>query len=130
MRINNDTLLAIDAQNNSVPLSMATSFNLDPIWLGHICNFSISLVFTGTPSGNFKLQCSNDLGRPDAAKEEDRDYEIVNWTDITDSAVTVSAAGDITYNYENAGFRWVRVVWTQTASTGSLTVARFNVKGV
>jgi hypothetical protein len=122
MRIANDEL--------NIGTNLAVSQTSDPIWLGHIANYSIQLVFTGTPGGNFKLQMSNDEGDPSAAKEEDRDFKIVNWTDIADSAQTISAAGDHSWTVENAGYRWVRVVWTQTSSSGTLTSARFNVKGI
>lgn len=92
--------------------------DLDEVGLEHIANYSIQLVFTGTPSGSFKLQCSNDDSDPS------------NWTDISGSSQTVSAAGSVTWNVENAGYKWVRVVYTFTASTGSLTVARCHIKGI
>lgn len=128
MRINNEDLLDVDGTRTTP--SMATSFNLKPVYLGHICNYSIQLVFTGTPGGNFKLQMSNDLGRIDAASEAEQEASISHWTDIADSAQTISAAGDHAWQVENAGYRWVRVVWTQTSSTGTLTNAVANVKGV
>jgi autotransporter adhesin len=73
---------------------------------------------------------SNDLGRPEAAKEDNRDFKISNWTDIADSAQTISASGDHAYQVENSGYRWVRLVWTQTSGSGTITSARFNCKGV
>lgn len=122
MRIGND-IINIDSDLSSNQTS-------DPVWLGHIANYSIQIVFSGTPGGNFKLQMSNDEGRPQAAQEADKDYGVVNWTDIADSALTVSAAGDVAWNYRDCGYRWVRVVWTQTSGTGTITSIRFNVKGV
>lgn len=124
MRVFNEDLL------NGTPVSMASSFNLKPIWLGHIANYAIQLVFTGTPGGNFKLQCSNDVGNPTGASEAEKYATVVNWTDVTDSAQTISAAGNHVYDVQNAGYNWVRVVWTQTSSTGSLTSARAYGKGV
>jgi hypothetical protein len=123
MRIGNDEI-SLDGTN------MAVNITSDPIYLGHIANYNLQIVFTGTPGGNFKLQISNDLGRPEAALEEDRDFQITNWTDMADSAQTISAAGNHSYEVQNAGHRWVRLVWTQTSSTGTITSARFNVKGV
>lgn len=122
MRIGNDEL--------NMDSDLSASQTSEPVWLGHIANFSIQVVFTGTPGGNFKLQMSNDEGNPTAAKEADRDYKIENWTDIADSAFTVSAAGDVAWNYRDCGFRWVRVVYTQTSGSGTITSIRFNVKGV
>lgn len=124
MRVKNENLL-----DDSGPISLATNQNLPAIWLGHISNYAIQLVFTGTPGGNFKLQASNDFGSINSASPDMQDSGISNWTDITDSALTVSAAGDIMWTVENAGYNWVRVVWTQTSSTGTLTSARCYVKG-
>lgn len=124
MRIGNDNL-QIDGVDMSVEITS------EPLWLGHIVNYSLQFVFTGSPSGNFKLQCSNDAGNPNAGKEvPPADYEVVNYTDVADSAVTVSGAGNVTYDVQNAGYRWVRFVWTPTSGSGTLTSARFNIKGV
>jgi hypothetical protein len=55
---------------------------------------------------------------------------VVNWTDITDSPQGIAAAGNHVWQFENAGFNWVRVVYTAVSGTGSLDSARANVKGV
>jgi hypothetical protein len=123
MRIGNDTL-TLDGTDMSVNITS------EPLWLGHIANYNLQIVFTGTPGGNFKLQISNDAGNPQAAETEDRDFQIVNWTDMLDSAQTISAAGNHSYEVQNAGHRWVRLVWTQTGGSGTITSCRFNVKGV
>lgn len=122
MRINNDAL--------NIGTNLAVVQESDPVWLGHIANYSIQIFFTGSPNGSFRLQMSNDDGNPQASREEDRDYGIVNWTDISDSAFTVSAAGDIAWDVQNAGYRWVRVVYTAVSGSGTITSARFNVKGI
>lgn len=109
---------------------MANTITSDPIWLGHIANYSLQLVFTGSPTGTFKLQISNDLGRPTAGDDGDRDYGITNWTDMTNSSQTISAAGNHAYDVQNAGHRWVRLVYTPSGGSGTMTVYRFNAKGV
>lgn len=123
MRIGNDSM-------QSSATSMGASFNMNPVYLGHICNYALQLVFTGTPAGTFKLQCSNDPGRPIAPGKIPQSDTVENWTDIAGSSQTVSAAGNITWDVQNAGYTWVRVVYTRSSSTGSVTSARFNVKGV
>lgn len=124
MRVNNENLL-----DDSGPLDLSVSQNLQPIWLGHIMHYSIQLKYTGSPAGTFKLQASNDPGRINSSDASNQ-APISNWTDVADSAITISAAGDCMYTVENAGYNWVRVVYTASSGSGSLTVARSYVKGL
>lgn len=119
----------IDLQPSG-PTDMTTSFNMPAAWLGHIANYSIQLVFTGSPNGSFSLQASNDPGQPNGGNSNLLSTGVVNWTTIANSTQGVNAAGDLTYTVENAGYAWVRVVWTATSGSGTLTSARINVKGV
>lgn len=123
MRIGNDTITL--SGNN-----MAVNITSDPIWLGHIANFSIQIVFTGTPTGQFKLQMSNDDGRPSASTEAARDYQVNNFTDIVGSQQQITEAGNHGYTVQNTGYRWVRLVYTAGSGSGTITTTRFNVKGV
>ena len=125
MRISNEDLLS-----ESGSVALAGNASLRPIWLGHIAQYAIQLFFTGSPVGSFKLQCSNDAGHPNAQAKAEQSQDVVNWTDIAGSAAAVSAAGDVTWNAENVGYTWVRVVWTVTSGSGSITSARANMKGV
>lgn len=121
MRIANDDV--------KMPTNLAVSQVSEPVWLGHIPYFSIQLVFTGPIVGEFKLQASNDYGRNERANISDTDV-LANWTDIKDSAQSISAAGSHLWSVADAGYKWVRVVWTVTSGSGTLTSARFNGKGV
>lgn len=123
MRIANENLLVAGA------LDLAVDEQLRPLWLGHICNYSIQLVFTGTPVGTFNLQCSNDPGTPDGGISPQA-TNVTNWTDITGSPQGITVGGSIVWNVENAGYTWVRVNYVATSGAGSLTSARANVKGV
>lgn len=81
-------------------------------------HFSLMLVWTGTPTGSFKLQCSNDMQAP------------TNWEDVTGSSFAVAgAAGQLVFNYDTAPFKWVRLVYTSTSGTGTITVAQYHAKG-
>ena len=118
-------------KNDSFTLSgtdMTVNITSDPIWLGHIVNYSIQVVYTGTPNGTLKLQGSNDQGANDTSLST---ATITNWTDIPSSSIAVSAAGSSLLLDKDCGYRWVRLVWTDSASgASSITVARYNVKGI
>lgn len=115
MRISNEVLwnaITLDGNKTS-----------DPVWLAHIGLWSAQAVFTGTPSGNLKIQVSCDDGQNTLGAG------VVNWTDLTDSITTVSAAGTVTYNVREAGYKWIRAVWTDTGSSGATVKLTVNLKG-
>lgn len=124
MRIANEDLLL-----TSGPVSLAADAELRPIYLGHVVNYSIQLTFTGSPSGTFKLQCSNDPGRPYLPGQVPQYDTVVHWTDIEGSDQIIAAAGNHTWDVQNAGYLWVKVVYTRSGGSGSITVARANTKG-
>lgn len=122
MRIQSDSIL-----NELSGTDMTSNITGPAIWLGHIANFAIQLVFTGSPNGAFKLQASCDEANPGNPTET----VPTNWTDIVDSNQAITASGDHMWTVENAGYTFVRLVWTDSASgTSTITVARFMVKGV
>ena len=102
-------------------VSMASSFSSSPILLDQIYGFSFQAVFTGTPNGSFKLQCSND--------DVKLDSQIVNWSDISGTAQAITAAGSILYNVNYAFYKWVRIVYTASSGSGSCDVT-YASKGV
>lgn len=124
MRNSQENLLAIGGTQNSMGTDMSGNLTSPAIYLGHVVNFSVQAVFTGSPIGAFKLQASNDPG------VSANDYaKAVNWTDITSSTIAVTAAGNIAMNVVNAGYQWVRLVYTFSSGTGTITVAQIVTKG-
>ena len=123
MRIKSDNIL-----DDLSGVDMTSNITGPAIWLGHIANFAIQLVFTGSPNGSFKLQASCDEYDP----KDPSGSNVINWTDIADSSQAVSASGDHMWSVENAGYTFVRLVWTDSASgsPSTITSARFMVKGV
>lgn len=124
MRLNNENLL-----DDSGAVSLGADATLKPVWLGYVVNSAIQLVFTGSPTGTFKLQGSNDAGSITSAADAQQYSGVTNWTDVADSEFAVSAAGDVMWDMQNIGFAWVRVVYTRSSGTGSITVARAVTKG-
>lgn len=122
MRIKSDNILA-DLSGTD----MTSNITGPAIWLGHIANYAIQLVFTGSPDGAFKLQGSCDEYDP----KNPLGTSITNWTDIGGSNQPITASGDHMWSAENAGYTFVRLVWTDSASgsPSTITSARFMVKG-
>ncbi len=96
--------------------------------LSQLCLYSIQAVFTGAPSGTFKVQLSCDRVPVNAAPGADPASNVVNWTDYTGSSQVVSAAGNFAWIISDAGYLWARLVYTKTSGTGSLN-ANFIGKG-
>lgn len=128
MKINNEDILEIDEVRST--LDMGASFTSKPIYLGHISDYSIQLIFTGSPVGSFSLQVSNDAGRISANSEANQYAGVSNWTDLMGSSQSITASGDHTWVAKGAGYLWVRVVYTRVSGSGTLTSARANLKGV
>jgi ABC-type phosphate transport system substrate-binding protein len=102
--------------------SMGASFTSESVLIDQIYGFSMQAVFTGSPVGTFKLQASND--NINAKFPQD----VTNWTDIADSSEAISDAGGITWNFNGAFYRWVRVVYTRSSGSGSCDIF-YSAKG-
>ncbi len=132
MRILNASLLPENVETKAItPESMGASFELPAVWIGHAAIYAIQLVATGSPVGTFKLQASSDQGGPTNSQNSIVfSDQVVNWTDIADSSQAIAAAGNLMWTVQNPGYQWVKVVYTRTSGTGSLTSARVTTKGV
>jgi hypothetical protein len=124
MRVANDSLL-----NEGETIALASSWESKAINLASIMNYSIQLKWTGTPVGQYKLQCSND---PNDSNRGDNYWasKVATWTDIEGSEQLVNMDGNHTWQVRSAGYMWVRVVWLPTSGSGTLTSARFTAKGL
>lgn len=111
-------------------VSLAASSNLQALWIGHVAMAGFQFVVTGTPVGTLKLQVSCDEGAVNSQSIVNQTARVTNWTDLAGASVAVSAAGTYVLNIVDPGYHWVRVVYTASSGTGSLTSARINTKGV
>lgn len=80
----------------------------------NMVGFSVQSVTTGTAVGVLTIEASNDNIINDAYTSR-----IVNWTTISTAAV--AAPGTIMTNISDVYYRWVRLVYTSTSGTGSIT---------
>ena len=116
MSVANDTIIP----NGTISLNV--DWESEPIYVYQIVVLAIQLTFNNSPNGVFTLECSNDEFSSSTPPQ--------NWTTIKGSAQSINEDGDHTWNFENVGFRWIRVVFTRTSGSGVLLTARYNGKGV
>lgn len=85
-----------------------------PIWIGHAEHFSVYLEFTGVPEGSWEIQYSNDVAEPTSTLLP------TNFATIIGSEQVVDEAGTHGYSVQNAGYRWIKLKYNYSTSTGSL----------
>jgi hypothetical protein len=91
-----------------------------PVKCSNLEGICFQPVFTGTPTGAFKLQISND-GSNGALPETP--FTPTNWTDLASPTASASgAAGNAALTATGVYSVWIRLVYTFTSGTGSLTV--------
>lgn len=110
-----------------------TTVNSVAVPLQNLMGYAIQVSFTGTPNGAFKLQSSCDNpANVTATGGLASQFLPTHWTDVAGSSFTVSAAGNVEWNYTFDMSSWVRVVYTDAsggASTAVIASATFNGKG-
>lgn len=76
---------------------------------------------SATLGGTFKLQASND---PSIAGNLAGQFTPTNWTDIpVTTAIATVASGATTIIYVSQfAYKWIRVVWINSAGTGNILV--------
>lgn len=108
---------------NFVNGDMSSSITSPEISVYQVYGWSSQFVFTGAPVGAIKVQMSDDPYQPEG------NITPTNWTDITSSTVSITAAGDASYNYTGSFYNWIRFIYTSTSGTGTIN-GRMNIKGV
>lgn len=125
--------------SNIIPVNtvMNAAINSAVCQLENMVGFAIQVVFTGTPTGSFKLQASCDQ----VSKQNETigangliTYVVPHWSDVAESSFSVVAAGNVFWNYDgNVNWTFVRVVYTDDSggsSTAIITSAVLNCKGI
>lgn len=85
---------------------------------------SYQFVWTGTPTGTFSLQGSNDYnpGTPQSGGVQDGPANSGTWTAIALSSTPAASgsAGNALVNLNQLGFAFIRAVYTNASGTGVL----------
>lgn len=100
---------------------MNTTITSDYYNVQQLFGCAIQAVFTGTPTGDFKLQASADPATSYTASSNTP----VNWTDIDTSPYSVSASGNYMWNVFDIMYNYIRLVYTD--SSGGTSTAILNV---
>ena len=99
--------------NDSLTLSpssaMTASITSEAVNVQSMTRVAIQAIYTGSPVGSLKLQAANSLTSQ-------------TWTDVSNSTVAVSAAGNQLWNVSDIGYALIRVVYTFTSGSGTLEV--------
>lgn len=94
--------------------SMGASFVSAQFSVLQFKHYSIQFKHTGSPAGSVKVQISND--------EMGISAEDTIWDDYTDSVTAIAAAGSIYLNFRQVAHGKIRVVYTYSSGSGSMTV--------
>lgn len=90
-------------------------------------NLSFQVVMTGSPVGTLKIQISDAIATPSLGPDQSLNVPAASWSDYTGSSQAVAASGNFTYNLLDAGYGWIRLVYTKTSGTGTIN-ATFRAK--
>lgn len=117
---------------NMIPagaISLGASATTGAFYVAQAFGYSIQIVWTGAPVGTFTLEVSNDAG-PNEPYLTPTNPGVVNWSTYTGSAVAAGGGTGVwTWDVTLSSVRWVRLVYTRTSGTGSLTSVKLNPKG-
>lgn len=118
----------------AAPVSMSADMSANITSLGinliSIYAYSIQVSWSAgtSPVGTFTLQGSNDAGDNGSGQGVSQP---TNWTTVTGSSQAISGTpGSILYDVVECSYRWVRLVYTATSGSATISAAVINVKGV
>lgn len=99
---------------------MSGTLTSPPTNIQQIPFISYSLVYTGTPTGTFNVQVSNDYTLNSAGAVQNAGH----WETLTlSSAVTASGSADNSFiDVRGTAAAWIRLVYTPSSGSGSLNV--------
>lgn len=85
--------------------TMGASFSGSSVDLAEVDNYAVHIIWTGAPVGNLQVEASNDNS---------------NFVAV-DTTAAGGGAGQRIYNVAGAGYRYVRVSYTFTSGSGTVT---------
>lgn len=107
--------------------NLASSINGPWIQVGTSKSLSLSLTWSGTANGAFTVQTASKDDTDKTAPTAN--FSALDGATYTMSSGTISGDTNLQINIPFAPFNWVRVIWTNTSGSGTLTDAAISVLG-
>jgi hypothetical protein len=85
-------------------------------------NVQLTIASGTAPTGTVKIQCSNDRAADQSAPGT------LTAVDIASATAAFTDNGSARIPLADAGYKWIRAIWTKTSGTGTLT-GNVNGKG-
>jgi hypothetical protein len=120
MRFLSNELVFLKASDGTAFDTMTESLISEGIDIRTVYGCALQLKYTGTPVGQLVVQASCDEILP---------AQTQNWVTVTNSAQSISSAGDWIYNVADVNWGFIRILYTFTSGTGTLT-GKVVTKGV
>jgi hypothetical protein len=93
-----------------------------------VVGISAQAITTSTAAGTLQVQVSNDVP-PAGYQPGGSTFAPTNYTDLLATPITVAAGSTAIVPFQNAAYRWMRVVYVNTAGSGNVSV-NVNVIGL
>ncbi len=105
-----------------VSANMAANITSLGLCLDNVQELSLHAFWTGTPAGNLDIQISNDPV-PVGAPGLDPAANVVNWSTLSGATQAAGGApGNFNWGLSFCRYGFLRLIFTQSSSTGLLTV--------
>lgn len=106
----------------------AATIASNPIFTADLYGYSYQPNWTGTPTGDFTLEVSNDIGYVNPTTGVVTG--VTNWSPMDNSTHAAGgAAGNWMYIVSDVYYRWVRLKYTGASGTGVLN-GNYSLKSV
>lgn len=117
-----------------VGTSMGASFNSDPQELFYFYSYSVQIAWSAgtSPVGAFSIQASLDYNPGgNLVGGDGTPLNAGTWTTVTGSSQAISGTpGNILYDVVQCSYRWMRVAYTRTSGSATLSEALIQLKGI
>lgn len=101
---------------NAIDASTVGAQNSSQIDARLLFNMSVQVIAAGAPVGVVKVQVSNDEG-----SSIPQPFSPTNWVDLPSATIAVATAGQLLIPKFDLCYNYVRIVYTKTSGTGSIT---------